>query len=75
MRVKSASVARRREGPCTAIASASTVTSQPMRASTSSSPRSPWAERLPSRGTTTWLPVTAAAAKKYEAPEASGSTA
>ena len=61
--------------PRTATVSGSTRTSQPMRASTSSRPRSPWAELEPSRGTTTRPPVTAAAAKKYEAPEASGSTA
>ena len=75
IRVKSASTARSRAGPRTVTDSASIVTSQPMRASTSSRPRSPWAEARPRRGTTTRLPVTAAAAKKYEAPEASGSTA
>ncbi len=64
MRVKSASTARSRSGPRTVMESASTVTSHPMRASTSSRPRSPWAEARPRPGTTTRLPVTAAAAKK-----------
>lgn len=57
------------------MASAVVRTSAPIRRSTSVKRRSPWSAPVPSPGTVTSRPVRAAAAKKYEAVDASGSTA
>src|SRR5665648_514742 len=62
--------------PATTTPSGSSLTEQPIASSTSRKRMSPW--RQPSRrspSTLTRPPVTAAAAKKYDAVEASGSTA
>jgi len=62
--------------PATTTPSGPSFTEQPIASSTSRKRMSPW--RLPPRcspGTWTRPPVTAAAAKKYDAVEASGSTA
>ena len=62
-------------GPRTSSQSSPRSTSAPIRPSTSTNPRSPCSEADPRPGTVTRPPVIAAAAKKYEAADASGSIA